>query len=81
MKIKCTSKRDFKKILTAMIKASAFKPNNKGWHFYAASNFDCGINNYKGYDVNFIPVGYLGLKSGYIYLTQKLDVQENYSNK
>jgi hypothetical protein len=74
MKIKCTSKRDFKKILTAMIKASAFKPNNKGWHFYAASNFDCGINNYKGYDVNFIPVGYLGLKSGYIYLTQKLHV-------
>jgi hypothetical protein len=80
MKIKCTSKRRFKKILTAMMKASAFKINNTDFGFYAASNFDCGIKTYKGYQIDFIPVGYLGLKSGYIYLTLKINVQENYCN-
>jgi hypothetical protein len=77
MKIKCTSKRSFKKILTAMMKASAFKLNTKDFGFYAASNFDCGIKTYKGYDVNFIPVGYLGLRPNYIYLTLKLNVHPN----
>jgi hypothetical protein len=80
MKIKCTSKRSFKKILTAMMKQSAFKINSKEFGFYAASNFDCGIKTYKGYQIDFIPVGYLGLKSGYIYLTLKINVQENYCN-
>jgi len=68
MKIKSTSKRSFKKILTAMMKQSAFKINNKEFGFYAASNFDCGIS-------------YLGLKSGYIYLTLKVNVQTDYFNK
>ena len=63
-----------------MMKASAFKINSKDFGFYAASNFDCGIKTYKGYHVEFIPVGYLGLKSGYIYLTLKINVQENYCN-
>lgn len=80
MKIKSTSKRSFKKILTAMIKGSAFKINNEEFGFYAASNFDCGIKTYKGYQIKFIPVGYLGIKSGYIYLTHKMNVQENYCN-
>ena len=81
MKIKCTSKREFKKILAAMMKASAFKINNKDFHFYAALNYYCGVHTYKGYDVNFIPVGYLGFPPNYIYLTQKLNVQEDYFNK
>jgi hypothetical protein len=81
MKIKSTSKRSFKKILTAMMKQSAFKINNKEFGFYAASNFDCGIKTYKGYQIDFIPVGYLGLKSGYIYLTLKVNVQTDYFNK
>ena len=63
-----------------MIKHSSFKINNKEFHFYAASNFDCGIKTYKGYHIAFIPVGYLGLKSGYIYLTHKFNVQENNCN-
>ena len=63
-----------------MMKQSAFKINNKEFGFYAAGNFDCGIKTYKGYAVDFIPVGYLGLKSGYIYLTMKINVQENYCN-
>ena len=75
MRIKSTSKRSFKKILTAMIKGSAFKINNKEFHFYAASNFDCGIKTYKGYGISFIPVGYLGFRANYIYLTHKLNVQ------
>ena len=60
-----------------MINQSAFKTNSKEWHYYAASNFECGMKTYKGYEVNFVPVGYLGLKANYIYLTQKLDVYEN----
>jgi hypothetical protein len=60
-----------------MISKAAFETNSKEWHYYAASNFDCGIKNYKGYEVNFVPVGYFGLKANYIYLTQKLDVYEN----
>ena len=63
-----------------MIKSSAFKLNSKDFMFYAASNFDCNIKTYKGYQIDFIPVGYLGLKNGYIYLTHKLNVQENYCN-
>lgn len=63
-----------------MMKASAFKINNKDFHFYAASNYDCGIKTYKGYGISFIPVGYLGLRPNYIYLTLKLNVQENYCN-
>ena len=63
-----------------MMKKSAFKINNKEFGFYAASNFDCGIKTYKGYQIEFIPIGYLGLKSGYIYLTHKMNVQENYCN-
>lgn len=81
MKIKSTSKRSFKKILTAMIKQSAFKINNKEFHFYAASNFDCGIKTYKGYGISFIPVGYLGLRPNYIYLTHISHVQEDYFNQ
>ena len=81
MKIKSTSKRSFKKILTAMMKKSAFKINSKEFHFYASSNFDCGLKTYKGYNVTFIPVGYLGLKPNCIYLIPKLNVQENDSNK
>jgi hypothetical protein len=77
MKVKCTSKRRFKKILQQMISKAAFKTNSKEWHYYAASNFDCGIKTFKGYEVNFVPVGYLGMKANYIYLTQKLDVYEN----
>jgi hypothetical protein len=77
MKVKCTSKRRFKKILQKMIDQAAFKTNSKEWHYYAASNFDCGIQTYKGYKVNFVPVGYFGLKANYIYLIQKLDVYEN----
>jgi hypothetical protein len=57
-----------------MISKAAFKTNSKEWHYYAASNFDCGIQTYKGYQIYFVPVGYLGLKANYIYLTQKLDV-------
>lgn len=64
-----------------MMKGSAFKINNKEFHFYAASNFDCGIKTYKGYGVNFIPVGYLGFPNNCIYLTHKLNVQEDYFNK
>ena len=74
MKIKCTSKRGFKKILSAMIQQSAFKINSTDFHFYAASNFYCGIKTYKGYTVNFIPVGYMGFPPNYIYLTHKLNV-------
>ena len=77
MKVKCTSKKGFKKILTAMMKGSAFKINNKEFHFYAASNFYCGIKTYKGYNVTFIPVGYLGLKPNCIYLIPKLNVHTN----
>jgi hypothetical protein len=77
MRIKSTSKRSFKKILTAMIKGSAFKINNKDFHFYASSNFDCGIKTYKGYNITFIPVGYLGLKPNCIYLIPKLNVHTN----
>lgn len=77
MKVKCTSKRRFKKLLQKMINQSAFKTNSKEWHYYAASNFQCGIKTYKEYEVNFVPVGYLGLKANYIYLIQKLDVSEN----
>ena len=64
-----------------MMKASAVNTNNKEFSFYAASNFDCGVKRYKGYQIDFIPVGYLGLKSGYIYLTHKLNVQEDYFNQ
>ena len=64
-----------------MIKGSAFKLNNKEFRFYAASNFDCNIKTYKGYGISFIPVGYLGLKSGCIYLTLKVNVQENFGYK
>jgi hypothetical protein len=80
MRIKSTSKRSFKKILTAMMKGSAFKINSKEFHFYAASNFDCGIKTYKGYNVTFIPVGYLGLKPNCIYLIPKLNVHADYFN-
>lgn len=64
-----------------MMKGSAFKINNKEFHFYAASNYDCNIKTYKGYNVTFIPVGYLGLKPNYIYLIPKLNVQTDDLNK
>ena len=60
-----------------MMNASAFKINNKDFHFYAASNYNCGIKTYKGYGISFVPVGYLGFPQNYIYLTLKLNVQEN----
>ncbi len=79
-KNKITSKRRFKKLLERMIQQSAFKINSTDFHFYAASNFYCSIKTYKGYTVNFIPVGYMGFPPNYIYLTQKLNVQKNYCN-
>lgn len=64
-----------------MMKGTAFKINNKDFHFYAASNYDCDVHSYKGYGITFIPVGYLGLKSGSIYLTLKVNVQTDDINK
>lgn len=81
MKIKSTSKRDFKKILTAMIASSEFKMRSDKNMFYAAGHFDCGIQTYKGYKVRFIPVGYFGFKRGTIYLAPNMYVQENDCNK
>ena len=74
MKIKCTSKRGFKKILNRMIDSSEFKIGND-YMFYAANHFDCGIKTYKGYIVRFIPVGYWDFRIGYIYLAPNMYVQ------
>ena len=79
MKIKCTSKKDFKKVLSKMIESSEFKIGND-YMFYAAGHFDCGVKTYKGYDVRFIPIGYFGFKRGHIYLAPNIYVQENYLN-
>jgi hypothetical protein len=57
-----------------MMKASAFKLNSTDFMFYVASNFDCNIKTYKGYQIQFIPVGYLGLRPNCIYLTLKCNV-------
>lgn len=81
MKIKSTSKRDFKKILTAMIASSEFKMRSDKNMFYAAGHFDCGIKTYKGYKIRFVPVGYFGFKIGYVYLAPDMYVQENYLDK
>ena len=75
MKIKCTSKRGFKKILNRMIDKSEFKIDNNKYMFYAAGHFDCGIKTYKGYNVRFIPVGYWDFRIGYIYLAPNVYVQ------
>lgn len=81
MKIKCTSKRGFKKILNRMIASSDFKMHNDENMFYAAGHFDCGIKTYKGYNVRFIPVGYWDFRIGYIYLAPNVYVQTDNLNK
>ena len=56
--------------------------NLKESQFYAANNFNCGVNTYKGIDVKFIKVDpILGLKLHKIILMQKIHVQENDSNE
>lgn len=75
MKINCTSKRGFKKILNRMIASSEFKIDNNQYMFYAAGHFDCGIKTYKGYSVRFIPVGYWDFRVGHIYLAPNMYVQ------
>ena len=49
--------------------------------FYAAGHFDCGIQNYKGYKIRFIPVGYWDFRIGTIYLAPNMYVQENELDK
>ena len=80
MKIKSTSKRDFKNILAKMIASSEFKMPSDENMFYASSHFDCGIKTYKGYNIRFIPVGYFGFRIGHIYLAPNMYVQENDCN-
>lgn len=76
MKIKCTSKRGFKRILSTMIAKSKCKIT-KDYTFYAAEHFDCGVYSYKGIDVKFIPVGLWDFRIGHIYLAPNIYVQEN----
>ena len=80
MKIKSNSKRDFKRILRKMIASSVFKIDSNQYMFYAAGHFDCGIQNYKGYKIRFIPVGYWDFRIGTIYLAPNMYVQENHCN-
>jgi hypothetical protein len=64
-----------------MVKQSAFSINSLEWHYHAAANFECGIKKHKGYEVNFVPIGFLGFKPNYIMLSKKIDVQEDNSNQ
>ena len=57
-----------------MIDSSKFKmPSNENM-FYAAQHFDCGIKTFKGYNIRFIPFGYMDFKIGYIYLAPNIYV-------
>lgn len=56
-----------------MITSSEFKISND-YMFYAAKHFDCGVNSFKGFNVKFIPVGYMDFKIGYIYLAPNIYV-------
>ena len=52
MKMKCTSKRKFKRILKQMF--SYVLQDLTDLEIYACEYYNCGIKTYKGLDINFV---------------------------
>lgn len=69
MKIKCTSKRRFKKILRKML------PYVLGdvvmFEIYASEYYTCGINTYKGMKITYVNKVWFPTNPHAIYIAQK----------
>ena len=69
MKIKCTSKRRFKKILSKMI---PYVLGDLLMHeILAHERYDCGIKIYKGMSIKYVNKVWLKHNTHGIYITQK----------
>ena len=52
MKMKCTSKRKFKRIIRQMFPYVLF--DSVVWEIYASEYYNCGLKTYKGINITYI---------------------------
>jgi len=69
MKIKCTSKRKFKRILRQMF--PHVLQDLSDLEIYASEYYNCGIKSYKGLDIHFVNRVWFNDRPHQIYIAQK----------
>jgi hypothetical protein len=69
MKMKCTSKRKFKRILNQMF--SYVLQDLADLEIYASEYYKCGIKTYKGLDIHFVNRVWFHKQPHQIYIAQK----------
>jgi hypothetical protein len=69
MKRKCTSKRQFKKIIKQMIPHILMNRNMV--EIYASEYYNCGINKYKGMEITYVNKVWFSNHPHSIYITMK----------